>query len=140
MKNPILCLLIDDDSDDCEIFQMALGKIKAPVECVNVHDAQKALHLLRRSTFKPDFIFLDLNMPRMSGKECLKHIKRMEKLKHVPLIVYSTSNIQKEIDEVYELGASFFITKPSELGILQEALADCFSTGRTWRTRVPVSA
>ncbi|MES2133797.1 MAG: response regulator [Bacteroidota bacterium] len=126
MTDPLVCLLIDDDHDDSELFQLAIERTKIPVDCIVANSAIQALSLLKDDeNIVPDFIFVDLNMPMMNGRECIKELKKMEKLKDAVIIVYSTSSDRQEINEMLELGASHFITKPSDISNLENALIDC---------------
>ena len=75
----------------------------------------------------PDFIFLDLNMPRLNGKECLIEIKKLPKYSKVPLIIYTTSSNQKDKQEIMQLGAHYFLTKPTRISELCDCLNNVFS-------------
>ena len=128
MTEPLLCLLIDDDHDDSEMFQLAIERTQIPIDCIVANSAIQALKILRDDEeIIPDFIFVDLNMPLMNGKECIQELKKMGKLKDSTLIVYSTSSNKQEIKEMLELGASHFITKPSDIAQLEAALIECHS-------------
>jgi len=118
------CLLIDDDEDDKEIFCIALSEVDPEIKCHTAIDAIEALELLRDPSFTPDYIFLDLNMPLMSGKECLVEIKKRAHLKDTPVIIFSTSASQKDIQDTRDLGAASFITKPPLISALTERLGE----------------
>jgi CheY-like chemotaxis protein len=105
--------LVDDDRDDREIFIEALAEIDNSCFCVTAENGEEALNKLHTISFIPDYIFLDLNMPRMNGRECLVEIKSIKRLKEIPIIIYTTSSLQKEQEELVKLGASMFITKPA---------------------------
>jgi len=121
------CLLVDDDDDDKEIFCMALSETDPSMRCVVASYAVEALQILEDTAFIPDYIFLDLNMPLMSGKECLQEIRKLPHLNKTPVIIYSTSASPKDIQETRELGASYFITKPSRISVLAQKLAGVLS-------------
>jgi CheY-like chemotaxis protein len=125
---PVLtCLLIDDDLDDQEIFLLALQDIDSPVKCVVANNGFHALEILHQNTsFVPDYIFIDLNMPRMNGKQCVKELKKIEHISHVPVVMYSTSSSQNDVEESKKLGASYFITKPTSIYTLTKTLAEFF--------------
>ena len=126
---PKICFLIDDDQDDQEIFSMALQKVDVPIVCVVASDCGEAIKKLSKDTsFNPDYIFLDLNMPRMNGKECLKEIKKHAHLKDIPVVMYSTSLKTSDIEETKKLGAIEFITKPSSIPTLTRVLNNFFKT------------
>ncbi|MES2649147.1 MAG: response regulator [Bacteroidota bacterium] len=105
--------LVDDDRDDREIFIEALAEVDNSFFCVTAESGEEALKELHTTSIVPNYIFLDLNMPRMNGRECLVEIKSIERLKEIPIIIYTTSSLQKERDELVKLGASMFITKPA---------------------------
>jgi CheY-like chemotaxis protein len=71
------CLLVDDDLDDQEIFLMTLEKINKNIKCLTANNGVEALSLLTQNSFVPDYIFLDVNMPKMNGIECLRSIKNI---------------------------------------------------------------
>src|ERR671910_306752 len=96
-------LIIDDDEDDRELFCEAVGYISKDIDCLHATDGENALELLAVGKGKlPDFIFLDLNMPRLNGKECLAEIKKLPRYTNVPVIIYSTSSHQKDIQEIMQ--------------------------------------
>lgn len=111
-------LLIDDDSDDQEIFMEAIQKIKKTVICTAFLSAVDALHQLASKAIHPDLIFLDLNMPVMSGQQFLAKIKADRELQKIPVIIFSTSSNKETIDETKEMGAIDFITKPNSFADL----------------------
>lgn len=113
---------IDDDADDQEIFGMAISEIDPSIRCVFANDGIDALEKLRVITPLPDCIFIDLNMPRMNGKECLAEIRKIERLNEIPIYIYSTSVDPKLVDECKELGAKQFIVKPPGLHLLTDIL------------------
>lgn len=125
------CFLIDDDEDDQEIFALALREADASIRCVTANDGVEALHKLEQDkTFVPDYIFLDLNMPLMNGKECLREIRKHTHLRDVPVIIFSTSSEPRDIEETRRLGANDFITKPPLISSLSRQLAEFFKTFR----------
>ena len=118
-------LIIDDDIDDVQLITDAVSEVAPSVRCDSASGSEDALRKLRNGDDKiPDLIFLDLNMPGVNGKECLREIKRTEKLSNIPVIIYSTSSFQKDIDEAKYLGASYFLTKPSSFRELCKALSE----------------
>jgi len=119
-------LLIDDDLDDQEIFTMALDQISPELECIIFKNSDEALLKLIQEQIKVDIIFLDLNLPRMSGQEILMKINEMEYFQNIPIIIFSTSSDKHTIKKLYELGASDFITKPNKLHLLVDTLKSIF--------------
>jgi CheY-like chemotaxis protein len=120
----LTCFLVDDDLDDLEIFALAVEDLNGSIRCVTALDGVEAIEKLRSDeSFVPDFIFLDLNMPRMNGKQCLLEIKKIARLLGTPVIIYSTSSNRRDIDETMQLGAAHFLTKPSSISILTKELS-----------------
>ena len=114
MANRISVLIVDDDADDRKLFIEAVKEVDRHIECITANDGQQALEVLREPAGQlPDFIFLDLRMPRYNGKRCLQEIKKDERLKHIPVIIYSTSREVEESQELKAMGAVYFISKPS---------------------------
>ena len=112
-------LLIDDDRDDRDLFVEALAEIDDAILCDLAEDGREAINKLESKTFaRPNVIFLDVNMPVMSGWECLLQLKRNDNLKNVPVIMYSTSSHSRDRQIAAELGASYFFTKPNGFGEL----------------------
>lgn len=108
-------LLVDDDRDDRKYFLEALREIDSTIACTTAKDGEQALELLRDPAFSlPSYIFLDLRMPRVNGKQCLLQIKADERLKNIPVIIYTTSADIGESEELQNLGAVHFITKPAD--------------------------
>lgn len=110
-------LLVDDDEDDHEIFREAVSIVKPDCKMVFAKDGEHGLSQLAAGT-RPDFIFLDVNMPKMDGKEFLKRVKAEPHLQKIPVIIYSTSKHKNALGEYIALGASNYITKPSEFNLL----------------------
>jgi CheY-like chemotaxis protein len=105
-------LLIDDDSDDRELFQMALTELGTSFELIEANDGKEALEMILNDIFTvPDIIFLDLNMPRINGKQFLPAIKKIPIYQHVPVIIYTTSSDIADMEYCISLGASGFVTK-----------------------------
>ncbi|MBA3664624.1 MAG: response regulator [Bacteroidetes bacterium] len=120
-------LLIDDDEDDHEIFFSAVADVTDGVTCTGISDATTALQKLKDKELNPEVIFLDLNMPVMSGQEFLIEIKKNQALKHIPVIIYSTSSHLPTIKLTKELGAADFITKPQKYEQLVKILTPYIS-------------
>jgi CheY-like chemotaxis protein len=122
--------LVDDDADDRDFFLLALEKTSGDSSCTIAKNGEEALEYLKTNeSFVPDFIFLDLNMPRVNGKECLVEIRKIERLKDVPICVYSTSSTEKDRRETIKLGADDYMIKPNSLNQLTEMLSRIILTG-----------
>jgi len=131
MTTPRRVFLIDDDADDALIFHETLKEIDLPIECLHYSDCQLVLHTLRETSISvPDFIFLDLNMPRMNGTTVLAEIRKLPAFHHVPVIIYSTSASPHDIEATKQLGATYFFTKPNGINALKEKLLKIF--GMEW--------
>src|SRR5688500_3509498 len=89
MLAPKVIMIVDDDPDDVAFFCEALSEIDTSIKYIGVKGAEEALWLLKKNSDNhPDFIFLDLNMPKMNGKQCLKQIKSDTNVSSIPVIVY----------------------------------------------------
>jgi CheY-like chemotaxis protein len=119
----ISVLIVDDDADDKELFMEVIQEINSEIRLLSAADGQEALKVLEQAEQLPDFIFLDLNMPRMDGKECLKRIKSNERLKDIAVIIYSTSKLASDIEETQKLGATFFLTKPTKIEVMMATIS-----------------
>jgi CheY-like chemotaxis protein len=122
MDKHINIMLIDDDEDDRDLFQMAIDDLDTPINFTGVENCCDALVMLENKSVKPDYIFLDLNMPQMSGRECLTNLKKSIQLSKIPVIIFSTSSDPTDIKETKDLGAIDFITKPPRTSELTEIL------------------
>jgi CheY-like chemotaxis protein len=106
-------LLVDDDEDDRKLFIEATREVDNTIACFSASDGTEALAYLRDDRNEvPDFIFLDLRMPGLSGEECLVAIKQEPRMSKVPVIVYTTSRDVGESVKLKKLGASHFASKP----------------------------
>ena len=111
-------LIVDDDRDDRYFFRNAVKEIDPAIECQEAPDGLEALIQLRNSKILPDFIFLDLNMPGMNGKQCLAELKKDARLASIPVIIYSTSDFWKDIEETSKLGAAYYLIKTWDISKL----------------------
>ncbi len=120
---PINILLADDDTDDCIFFKEALDEFLFPTQLTAVHDGERLMQLLTNETNEiPHVLFLDLNMPRKDGFECLAEIKVDKRLKQIPVIIFTTSFHKKIADMLYEKGAHYLIQKPSAFSRLKKVI------------------
>jgi CheY-like chemotaxis protein len=120
---PYVFLLIDDDTDDSELFQEALNETDDSIIFHHAENGEDALKNLDAFQL-PSIIFLDINMPRMNGWECLQLMKNNPVFRNIPVIVYSTSSHQEEIDNAITLGALCLYRKPSTYSELKKMLAN----------------
>jgi chemotaxis family two-component system response regulator Rcp1 len=122
MKKAPVLLLVEDSSADIKITQRALRESGAAVELVILRDGQEAVdYLLRHATpeshgtwRRPDLVLLDLNLPRLSGREVLAQIRATKALRLIPVVVLTTSRRAEEIQELYAAGANTYIEKPQD--------------------------
>lgn len=119
-------LLADDDIDDRNFFKEALDGLQQHTSLTTVNDGEQLMNLLHTNGQLPDIIFLDINMPRKNGFECLAEIKRNDKLKVLPIIIFTTTFDQEVVSRLYRNGAHYFICKPAIFSglkkVIQQAL------------------
>lgn len=119
---PIQLLLADDDIDDCSLFMEVLRELPLITQLSMVHNGEQLVQLLLKLATLPAALFLDLNMPRKNGLECLAEIKKHNKLKDLPVIIYSTSFEPAVIELLYSKGAHYYIRKPAEFPKLKQVI------------------
>jgi len=128
MEPNLICFLIDDDLDDQEIFFLAWRQVSPSMECVYANDGIYGLEKLKKEPYLiPGLIFIDINMPRMNGVECLKEIKKIGRLQHVPVYMYSTAADTVIINECKRLGATDVIKKSPGMSELENTLSAILS-------------
>ena len=122
------CLLIDDDIDDQEIFLLCLNDVNPEVKLHVAKNGVEALLMLRADKdCAPGVIFLDVNMPKMNGLECLSELKSLPQLSNTPIYVYSTTSEESVVKKAEELGAKDYIIKPTKADKLIEILKTIFA-------------
>lgn len=121
-KSDFIIFLVDDDTDDQGLFSDALQKIDLNYQLRTFDDGVTLINSLYHSLPLPDFIFLDLYMPLMDGEECLRDIRQIEKCKHIPVIIYSTSYNPEQIAHLFSMGANRFIQKSTSFAALIASL------------------
>jgi CheY-like chemotaxis protein len=110
---PIKILFADDDEDDREFFREALSEAKSSAELVTVNGGRELMQYLAQADGQlPDVIFLDVSMPIKNGKQCLQEIRSNNLLNHIPVIMFSTSAYEKDIEETFRNGANLYVSKP----------------------------
>ena len=125
----IRIMIADDDRDDIEIFSKALKEAAIETDLAVVGDGAALLEKLSDQSFtNPDYLFLDLAMPKQSGFECLNHVRRHGEYDNMKIIILSDSVNVGEIDDAYDLGANYFLTKPTDLTEFSELLSHIFKT------------
>ena len=138
MTQPIRVLLVEDNPADADLTRETLEMSKLRLDIDTVEDGAEALSLLsQRAEMSPgalpDLILLDLNLPKVNGREVLAAIRRHEVLRHIPVVVLTSSNAEADIVKSYEIGANCYVTKPVGLEAFREIVG---SVERFWFTVV----
>jgi CheY-like chemotaxis protein len=123
MDDTKVLMIVDDDRDDRFFFSIAVKDLGTGFECIEAQHALDALEQLEKAERLPDFIFLDLNMPQMTGKDFLALLKKDARFKEIPVIIYSTSDYWKDLEETNKLGASYYLTKTWDVLKLPELIS-----------------
>ena len=120
---PLRVLLADDDEDDRTFFRDALNELEIKTSLLTVTDGIELTRLLVQNP-EPltHVVFLDLNMPGKTGKDCLREIRTLSHMKHTPVIIFSTSANPRDIEETFLNGASLYIQKPSGFSLMVNLL------------------
>ena len=139
-KHQYNLLLADDDEDDCAFFKEALDELSLPASLVVVNDGVQLMDYLTANSSNnlPDMLFLDLNMPRKNGHECLKEIKEIEKHHTLPIIIFSTSLDIEIVDLMYKKGATYYIRKPGEFSKLKKVIGNALHVASQNKLKQPV--
>lgn len=119
--------LADDDADDRELFAEAVNLIDPSIGITLKRDGEELMLHLNATTSAFDLIFLDLNMPKKNGKECLDDIRKNKGHAHTPVIIYTTSLNPVDIEDAFSLGATFFLRKPNSFEELKDLLGRVLS-------------
>ena len=115
MKKKIHILLIEDDPDDVELLETAFKDREAAAHFTVISQGDKVLPFLSGCKELPDLLLLDLNLPKVHGREILASIKSHHAYKNLPVIILTTSSAQNDIDYCLDAGADFYFTKPTKL-------------------------
>ncbi len=120
---PIYILYADDDTDDCHLFKEALKALPIHTRIDTVKDGGELMDFLSNNNAQlPNVLFLDINMPCKNGFECLTEIKQNEKLKDIPVVMFSTSNSREKISVLFKSGANVYVHKPSNFSQLVQVI------------------
>ena len=114
--------LADDDQDDTDLFEEALRNIGRHIEFYNAQNGKELLQQLSTAQISPEIIFLDINMPELDGWESLKSIQQDDRLKAIPVIMYSTSAAKIDGNKAIKAGAVCYLEKPNSFNKLQDFL------------------
>ncbi|MBK9731790.1 MAG: response regulator [Chitinophagaceae bacterium] len=134
--NSIHILFADDDSDDYEFFKESIIAAGIKVQLDNVEDGEKLMQYILKveQPPPPDIIFMDINMPFKNGKQCLQEIRENKRFDHVPIIMFSTSDNPKDIEDTFLKGANLYISKMIFFGAEQEVLQYLFA--ENWKEKL----
>ena len=119
----LLIWLVDDDRDDRFLFKYTIEELQENVEVVTINSCDEFIRQLYfRQGALPDIVFLDLNMPRRSGIECLFELKKEAEFKGIRVVIYSTSANPSDITKAYKNGADLYVQKPFDIDHLSKVL------------------
>ncbi|MBP7173341.1 MAG: response regulator [Cloacibacterium sp.] len=134
-KEYIHIILADDDEDDRLFFTDAFEEIKINTKVQTYKDGVELMdYLNREDAILPQVLFLDLNMPKKNGIECLHEIKQNEKFKDLAIAIYSTSSSEEDIENTFVSGANIYIKKPNDFGTLKKILSDVVTINWQYHT------
>lgn len=142
MVRPAKVLVIEDNEGDIRLVQEALKQAKSPCQLTIVKDGVAAIEHLRQESSvadRPDLILLDLNLPLKDGREVLREIKEDDELKHIPVLILTSSGSTDDVMTAYRLHANCYLTKPSRVNEFFSLLA-CIEEFWTKRAHLPVGA
>lgn len=123
--------LVDDDAEDQEIFMDAVREIDTSIFCFCSHSGEDAIQSLSTDIIHlPDLIFLDLNMPRVNGKQLLAELRKIDDLRDTPIIMYSTFFGDDDVADIKKLGAAYHLIKPPKFNELRNSLE--FILSKKW--------
>lgn len=122
---PHTILLVEDNEADVKLFRIALRELKFDVDLKSVSNGEAAWAYLNRrgehpEAPRPHLIFLDLNLPRIDGRQLLKMMRESEEFRCIPVVIFTTSQAQRDIRKCYEMGCNLYLLKPVELERLYE--------------------
>jgi CheY-like chemotaxis protein len=121
--NTLQLLLADDDDDDCIFFKEALEELPVAAHLNTVNDGVQLMQYLHLNEKQlPNILYLDMNMPRKNGMECLREIKLNQTLIKIPVIIFSTSIDHDVVNLLHEYGAHYYIRKPAEFPNLKKVI------------------
>ena len=134
-NNYINIVLADDDVDDRLFFTDAFDELKISTNVKTFKDGVYLMEYLNTETITlPNVLFLDLNMPRKSGMECLKEIKENSKFNDIAIAIYSTSASEEDIENTFVMGANIYIKKPSDFKTLKKILSEVVTLNWQYHT------
>ena len=128
-------ILADDDEDDRLFFTDAFSELKIQTKVDTFKDGVELMNYLNDpEAILPNVLFLDLNMPKKNGIECLHEIKSDDRFKDIAIAIYSTSSSEEDIEETFVCGANIYIKKPSDFNTLKKVLSDVVTINWQYHT------
>ncbi|WP_166966085.1 response regulator [Yeosuana marina] len=128
-------ILADDDEDDILFFTDAFDELKINTRVNTFNDGEELMNYLNDDeSLMPDVLFLDLNMPKKTGIECLREIKTSDKMSGIAIAIYSTSASEEDIEKTFVLGANIYIKKPNDFKKLKKVLSEVVSINWQYHT------
>lgn len=134
-KEHITIALADDDEDDRLFFKDAFEELKINTVVTTHCDGEELMNFLNHpDTILPNILFLDLNMPKKNGFECLLDIKKAEKFNDIAIAIYSTSSSEEDVENTFVHGANIYIKKPSDFDTLKKILREVVTINWQYHT------
>lgn len=131
----VFIILADDDEDDRLFFEDAFDELKINTKVSTFKDGLELMNYLNQEdSILPKILFLDLNMPKKSGIECLTEIKKIDRLKDIAIVIYSTSASEEDIENTFVLGANVYIKKPNDFKKLKKVLSNVVTMNWQYQT------
>ncbi|MFD2529683.1 MULTISPECIES: response regulator [Polaribacter] len=131
----VFIILADDDEDDRLFFEDAFDELKINTKVSTFKDGLELMNYLNQEdSILPKILFLDLNMPKKSGIECLTEIKKVDRLKDIAIVIYSTSASEEDIENTFVLGANVYIKKPNDFKKLKKVLSNVVTMNWQYQT------
>lgn len=135
MKNEVTIFYTDDDAEDLEFFTEITSELGEHLNIVTQKNGKDLLHDLENPPPNPHIVFLDLNMPGISGFDVLEQLRNSDEYKNLPIIILSTSSDEQMIEKSRKLGANFYVPKPNDFSLLKKIIQHALNIN--WDTFKP---
>ena len=132
VNDGIAVMIVDDDADDVHLFREAIREINPHVNCQIFMGSEHFIQHLLEASSLPDYVFLDVNMPKINGLECLGLIRENQSIRNVPVVIYTTSVRSEDKEKAQRLGAFSYIVKPTGFNELKAYLRHILSGKKIW--------
>ncbi|TMM29861.1 response regulator [Polaribacter aestuariivivens] len=134
-EEDVFIILADDDEDDRLFFEEAFDELKINTKVATFNDGVELMdYLNKENSLLPNILFLDLNMPKKSGKQCLQEIKKEARFKDIAIAIYSTSASEEDIENTFVMGANVYIKKPNDFKQLKKVLSNVVTINWQYHT------